>query len=55
MTNLIEERGYFETWIATKGKQHQLKWSGTKYQHPRIQSLWTAFLFGWMMCKNKKG
>jgi len=53
--NVNKVRAAFEGWATARGKSEQLKWIGTKYDHPRIQSQWVAFLMGWTMCDNQEG
>ena len=55
MHNVNKVRAAFEGWATARGRVEQLKWLGNKYEHPRIQSQWLAFVMGWTMCNNSKG
>jgi hypothetical protein len=54
MSNINKTRAAFEGWAAARGRSAQLSWTGSKYEHPRIQSQWIAFLMGWTMCNNQR-
>lgn len=47
------KRAAFEEWMKPKFSD-RMKWTGTRYEHPRTQMQWNAFQMGWLMSKANK-